>query len=332
MRILVKNLGALKQAEFSLGDITILCGGNNMGKTYATYALFGFLFTWRELFSIEIRHFDNHIKQLLDEGVTHIDVSEYVAQTEQILAEGCRVYTQELPKIFAASVERFKETKFQIIFDINEIRTTGKYGRKMRSANAELFSLSKQEADNDLIVTLLVEKGKVKIPTDVIAHFIADALKDILFASFFPKPFIASAERTGAAIFRKELNFSRNRLLEEVSQASKNINPLELLFKDYQDYALPVKTNVDFTRQLETIAKKKSFIAQQHSEILTNFADIIGGEYTVTRDDELYYVPKNSKKVKLTMNEVLLQALNLVTSPLHGKITVAVNAENQEIE
>ncbi len=149
----------------------------------------------------------------------------------------------------------------------------------------------------------MIEKEKVKIPPDVITHFIAGALKDIVFSSFFPKPFIASAERTGAAIFRKELNFARNRLLEEVSQVSKSINPFELLLKDYQDYALPVKTNVEFTRQLESIVKDESFIAQQHPEILANFADIIGGEYMVTRNDELYYVPKSNKKMKLTMDE-----------------------------
>ena len=43
MKIEVNNLGLLKHAEFSLGDLTIICGGNNTGKTYATYALFGFL-------------------------------------------------------------------------------------------------------------------------------------------------------------------------------------------------------------------------------------------------------------------------------------------------
>ena len=43
MEIKIKNLGVLKQAEFTLGDLTIICGGNNTGKTYATYALFGFL-------------------------------------------------------------------------------------------------------------------------------------------------------------------------------------------------------------------------------------------------------------------------------------------------
>ncbi len=123
MRILVKNLGALKQAEFSLGNITIICGGNNTGKTYATYALFGFLSTWRELFTVEVHQ--DKVKQLLDEGVTHIDVSEYVAQADRILSQGCQTYTQQLPKIFATSADRFKESEFQVILDTQEIRTTG---------------------------------------------------------------------------------------------------------------------------------------------------------------------------------------------------------------
>ncbi len=55
MKVKVKNLGVLKQAEFTLGDLTIICGGNNTGKTYATNALFGFLFTWRQIFFIEIK-------------------------------------------------------------------------------------------------------------------------------------------------------------------------------------------------------------------------------------------------------------------------------------
>ena len=55
MKVKVKNLGVLKQAEFTLGDLTIICGGNNTGKTYATYALFGFLFTWKQIFFIEIK-------------------------------------------------------------------------------------------------------------------------------------------------------------------------------------------------------------------------------------------------------------------------------------
>ncbi|MEY3995944.1 MAG: ATPase domain, partial [Pseudomonadota bacterium] len=30
---LIKNIGAIKHAELSLGDLTIICGANNTGKT-----------------------------------------------------------------------------------------------------------------------------------------------------------------------------------------------------------------------------------------------------------------------------------------------------------
>ena len=45
----------LKHAEFSLGDFTIICGENNTGKTYVTYALYGFLDLWRRRFD-DARH------------------------------------------------------------------------------------------------------------------------------------------------------------------------------------------------------------------------------------------------------------------------------------
>lgn len=300
MKIKIKNLGALKQAEFTLGDLTIICGCNNTGKTYATYALFGFLSTWRRMFPLKIN--DDKIKHLLADGVIRIDIKEYVKQSDQIVFKGCQAYTQQLPKIFAAQAERFKSAEFQVILDIKNINLKSEVDIKMRAANAELFSITKNEESTELVVALLVQKEKVTIPADVLERIISDALKDIIFAQFFPRPFIASAERTGAAIFRKELNFARNRLLEEMGQVDKSIDPMKLLFKDYDDYALPIKTNVEFTRQLETLVKKNSFIAENNSDILADFADIIGGEYTVTRNDELYYVPKG-KRVKLSMDE-----------------------------
>ena len=42
MKIKVANLGIIRQAEFELGDMTIICGKNNSGKTYISYATYGF--------------------------------------------------------------------------------------------------------------------------------------------------------------------------------------------------------------------------------------------------------------------------------------------------
>ena len=301
MKVKIKNLGILKQAEFSLGDLTIICGGNNTGKTYATYSLFGFLYTWRRLLMSPKFGLKEKIDQLLSDGVISLDLQEYVQQCESILTAGCQRYIQQIPEVFAANEERFKNVDFQIELNFDNIQFQNKYERKISTATLEIISISKPENNPYLSITLLREKSNINLLVNVLEEIIDNSIKDIIFSQFFPRPFIASAERTGAAIFRKELNFARNRLLEEISKNS-NFNPRELLFNVSQDYALPVKENVDFTRQIETIVKKTSFIAENHPSILEDFADIIGGQYMITSNDELYYIPKG-KKLRLSMDE-----------------------------
>ncbi|MCA2692899.1 MULTISPECIES: AAA family ATPase [unclassified Microcystis] len=301
MKVKIKNLGILKQAEFSLGDLTIICGRNNTGKTYATYALFGFLYTWRRLLTWPTFSLKEKVDQLLSDGVISLDLQEYVQQCEIILTTGCQRYIQQIPEVFAANEERFKNVDFQIELNFDNIQFQNKYERKISTATLEIISINKPEDEPYLSITLLTETEKINLPVHFLEDIIYDSIQDIIFSQFFPRPFIASAERTGAAIFRKELNFARNRLLEEISKNS-NFNPRELLFNVSQDYALPVKKNVDFTRQIETIVKKTSFIAENHPSILEDFADIIGGQYMITSNDELYYIPKG-KKLRLSMDE-----------------------------
>ena len=301
MKVKIKNLGILKQAEFSLGDLTIICGGNNTGKTYATYALFGFLDNWRRLLTGPRFGLKEKINQLLSDGVISLDLQEYVQQCESILTAGCQRYIQQIPEVFAANEERFKNVDFQIELNFDNIQFQNKYEKKISTATWEIISISKRENEPYLSITLLTETEKINLPGHFLEDIISNSIQDIIFSQFFPRPFIASAERTGAAIFRKELNFARNRLLEEISKNS-NFNPRELLFNVSQDYALPVKKNVDFTRQIETIVKKNSFIAENHPSILADFADIIGGQYMITSNDELYYIPKG-KKLRLSMDE-----------------------------
>jgi ABC-type branched-subunit amino acid transport system ATPase component len=301
MKVKIKNLGILKQAELSLGNLTIICGGNNTGKTYATYSLFGFLDTWRQLLKGPTFSLKEKVDQLLSDGVISLDLQEYVQQCEIILTTGCQRYIQQIPEVFAANEERFKNVDFQIELNFDNIQFQNKYEKKISTATWEIISISKPENDPYLSIILLTETEKINLPVHFLEEIIYDSIQDIIFSQFFPRPFIASAERTGAAIFRKELNFARNRLLEEISKNS-NFNPRELLFNVSQDYALPVKKNVDFTRQIETIVKKTSFIAENHPSILEDFADIIGGQYMITSNDELYYIPKG-KKLRLSMDE-----------------------------
>lgn len=307
MKVTVKNLGILRQAEFSLGDLTIICGGNNTGKTYATYALYGFLKEWRQnidlIKSAQIP--SQVIRDLMNDGIVRIDLLDYAQKTGVILQEICELYTQNLSRIFAASEDRFRDSSFRVSLDERQIRESIKplsFESKTGAPNRQIFSLSKVTGNTELEVSLLVSKQNSKNLSDMIRTSITETINRIIFDQFFPTPFISSAERTGAAIFRKELNFARNRLLKEMSRADDTLDPRELLFKSYQDYARPVENDVEFTRQLESVAKKKSFLAAENLQVLERFADIIGGSYRVTRNDELYFVPKGAQ-VKLSMDE-----------------------------
>jgi predicted ATPase len=300
MEIQVKNLGPIQDAKFTLGDFTIICGSNNTGKTYAVYALFGFLETWPHILNFEIE--SRVINELFSKGSVSLHIPSYLEQAQEILEQGCEFYSQQLYKIFAAPENKFRDAEFGIKLDFSRLQFDQAFEHNIQSQDVEVFSLVKPQNNLDLTITLLISNENSLIPEAAVKSIISNALKDLIFSNYLPHPFIASAERTGAAIFRNELNFARNRLLEEMGQSNKNFDPMELLFKVYRDYALPVKQNVDFTRNLEVVSKEESFLVDQYPEILEDFRQLVGGEYSV-RNNGIYYSPSHRKSLKLTMDE-----------------------------
>ena len=298
LKVRLRNLGILKHAEFSLGDLTIICGKNNTGKTYATYALYGFLDSWHRFINFPVS--DEQIQSLLVDGTIKLELGQYFKTATRVLAETCKKYTNQLDSIFAATEGRFRNSEFQIQTEaIDPLNTefTGTIG----TGQEPLLTYSKNQDSQEIIFTLAVEKER-EIDSVFAERAIRLTISKVIFPDSFPNTFISSAERTGVAIFRRELNFARNRLLEEMVQTEKKIDPRELLFKAYQSYPQPIEDNAEFTRELEDIAKRESFITKEHPEILAEFADIIGGDYNIMENDQLYYIP-NGTRLKLTMVE-----------------------------
>jgi predicted ATPase len=76
MKVILKNIGVFKQAEYELGQLTIICGENNTGKTYATYSLYGFFDFWRYGYIYEIN--DSSITQLINSGSITISLPDNI--------------------------------------------------------------------------------------------------------------------------------------------------------------------------------------------------------------------------------------------------------------
>ncbi len=300
IRIRLKNLGVIGEAEFSLGDLTIICGKNNTGKTYATYAMYGFLESWQNHFDIEIQ--DSLVSVLRKGGVATVDLGQYADNANRIIAEACEKYTAQLDHVFAASEGRFSESKFLFQTDSPNISEL-EIDYKMTTYEDLPLIYSKKKGSSEMTVTLVAKDAE---PTEDDLHFtllltrlfIADAV----FSNLFPNVFISSAERTGVTVFRKELNFARKHLLERLRQESKNVVYRSLLLHAYQNYPQPVEENADFISRLEDITKRQSFIAKENPEMLRDFSDIVGGDYSMSPNDQLFFSPKEGGP-RLTMVE-----------------------------
>jgi predicted ATPase len=302
-----KKLGLLDQVDLDLADLTLICGENNTGKTYATYAVYGFLRSWRGILRSLL---EPEIDQLLkDTNQYRIDLHEmFNGVVNDYLKRMGEAYVGGLPLAFATDASVFKDTvcvpSSEWVTDV----VTQPYQRTVQSGpGGKVLATLKKEAGSCMLEVLVADPNVLERPFGGLTDFIVDAIVDIVFVQHLPNVHIASAERTGAAIFRKELDMARTRMLKALHQVdSKELkrNPFQSVIKAAMDadYAWPVEDNVDFVRQLEDIDKRTGELAKNCPELLDAFDAIIGGSYKVVKQ-QLVFQAKGAAKQRFTMNE-----------------------------
>lgn len=302
MKIAIKNLGAIKQAEFTLGELTIICGGNNTGKTYATHATYGFFDFLRR--NAEFPLNQNDIDLLYSEGAIQISIQPYIEDWKKYLDISSKKYSKILYKIFGGTEQHFDDASLSFDMDYEDSKLTDHDELTFGTANRGILNIKLIPSIKGLELSLIVKKSDKELPPKhIVEDMISRGIGNILMGSVIPKPFLASAERTGAAIFQKELDFTRNRIIEMLGDKSAKLRPIQLLDKFSGEYPIAVRKNVDFIRELPSIIHRESFILKKHPELLEAFKDIIGGEYKVSKDGEIQFHPSVNKRMKLSLVE-----------------------------
>lgn len=302
MRILFENIGVFRLAEYETAELTIIAGRNNTGKTYATYSLYSFLDYFWNGYRIKIP--SGWLSSLLEKGTLTINLDVTQKDIDGYLQEASIGFCKFLPRVFAAQEKYFKDSKVMVSIDVNEISLPNTFDRSYKTERREFLQIVKGKK-KELTVNLLMsdELGAEDRPLRLtISKILSDVYKEVLFSNTFRDCFLASAERTGAVIFRDELNFQKNTLLREVAHAD-NIDMDSIMNKMYNTaYALPVRRDIDFIRNLDSISKTDSELFKSHPEIIEEFNAIVGGTYKVTKES-IYFVPSQAKTVKLTIGE-----------------------------
>jgi hypothetical protein len=305
MKFHFENLGLLDQVDLELADLTLVCGDNNTGKTYATYAVYGFLRSWRKILRFLL---EDEIDELLKETAEYrIDLAKmFEGKVDNYLERMGKTYVGGLPRAFATESNVFEKTICVPSTSRNTDYVTQGYQRTVQAGpSGKVLATLQKEAGSTQLDVLVADTEILQRVYGGLTDFISDAIADLVFSQHLPRVHIASAERTGAAIFRKELDMARTRMLKTLNEIdSKELkrNPLKILQGIETDYAWPVEDNVDFVRQLEDLDKRSGELAEKHRELLAAFDAIIGGSYKVVKQ-QLVFQAKGAGKQRFTMNE-----------------------------
>lgn len=307
MKLSFENLGALDRGEIELADLTIVCGENNTGKTYVTYALYCLLKTWKRLINL---HLAREFEELRQSGVVRIDAQEKIVNKWSDISQSVLVrFHNAFPEMLASKSDLFKSTKLDFLIKIDDRWKNEIFSRELRSGKDKLLvTILKQE--NSSIVEIAAPKPDegMNSPINPLREFIEEALVDMILSGSMPNVFMVSTERTGATTFRNELNLAKNRIIDLLTQTHKDgggdLTPgmvFETIYRR-KDYAMPVDDNVRFTNALPSAESELSPLLKEESSLLDQFTQIVGGHYSTNKDGVTYFQPKGTK-VKLGLGE-----------------------------
>ncbi|ECP9364057.1 AAA family ATPase [Campylobacter jejuni] len=323
MKVKLKNVGMLDEAEFEVGNITLICGENNTGKTYATYSLYGYLdFLSNNLTSVFFSIVQKHLNILIPEEYTiEISIDKIIAIYKDTIKNTYSDYKEKLSEILAGKDGDFDDS----IFSNQELdHFLGEL------SNNDIVNSFKEFSEYKNLINLSEINSKyIKLDYKNDENFeIKDRIIMIktmrLLTSFFlfltpkyPRPFILSAERTGASMFQKELDVNKNEIVDRISQVKgSDIKEavIDILVEKYSRYPKPVKDNIYFVRELDEAVKKTSFIQDGinknsknknlYQNILDLLFEIVGGKYLVSQEG-IEFAPGAKKRI--TRGKFLIQ-------------------------
>ncbi len=317
MKAIFKNIGPVNNAELELKDLTIIAGANNTGKTYLAYTLYSFLKLAQQPFSLRHRvknlPFDSGkaVQEILDSGNSQFPIADFDNRAEELVKNIFRISADIISGIFSSPADDFAGAEFffypEYLFDEKRRKKVGfKIGGKGKYNITASFEKG--------ILSFSFGNHESSLPPEII--------KDMLIASFIglcvpnlPDPFILSAERFGISLFYKELDFTKNRLVETLQKLKdkgnkKNIDPFFLLMDQASSrYAQPIKDNIDYTRDLEFIQKKRASLFD--GKLSDDVKEILDG-YFKYKNGEIRFISKARKQGKFDI------PLHLASSSARG--------------
>ena len=306
MKFHFSNIGPIKKAELELGDLTIIAGRNNTGKTYLVYTLYGFLKSWMGWPGIERYFLDeanalainvDHVgMRLMEEGQYRCEINhDRLHKDRQVaISKLARAFSdRQISNVFSSSRTNFENASIRVNFDDDFPQEP--FVSKLECFKEVHISIE-IEYDGENLIFSIKQHGKKSLHKGQMTSMLSVCYMQFLLAKL-PGPFILSAERFGISLFYKELDFTKNRLVELLQKMGDEkdkdrISPFVLIERGASRYALPIKDNIDYTRSISDFVNKKGNLEDE--KLYDDVKNIMDGYYRSDEND-IRFVSKARK-------------------------------------
>ena len=320
-----KDLGPIKDATLKLGDLTIITGRNNTGKTYMVYTLYGFLRDFSELaeeimeswgedgfFSYGIPVSGRTItRNLLESGNFELGFSKEAFDKDrtQMIRQVCRCYSHDkIDNVFNARAGTFSSA----VFDAEEDRGGLGFSPIGIAAETQIGGdLSIIFSEGRLFFTYERDKKRETRADRIIQGFLLEsrlqqAYIRFLFQStpdFFRAPNCSTSVRLATSLFHSEMESKRSFTVRQIQQLADehDLSPAEIIRTYTSRYALPIDDEINFVKAIpdfpSEMLKSERGIGERELE------KIVGGSFTKS-DGILYFIPAegNSQGGKIPLH------------------------------
>ena len=293
-----RNIGPIENAELELGDLTIIAGRNNTGKTYLVYTLYGFLKTWQNWpgpaltsrtpaspasrSAARYPTFEELSKQVAENDQAELSVTPDALNRERsaamvVLAR--RFSENVLPGVFSSPPEKFDNASIGVT-----LGTEFPGGEVL----AELEDAPSIRYDGTNLSVIGVQSRGKRIHPLALRRRLWRLYLRFMIPELPSDPFVLSAERFGISLFYRELDFQRSQLVDllqklgDSKSKSKDIDPFLLIDETVSRYARPIKDNIDYTRSIPDLAKQRSEIYDDG--FFNDIKKLMNGYYATSRD------------------------------------------------
>jgi len=302
MKILVKELGAIKEAKINLDKpLTLFCGQNNTGKTYLAYIIYALT---RMKISRNPLKIDS--SALIENSVFsfEIDIDQIFRYRNSTILE----IKSNLDTVFGISEELAEQmfNNFEISFDSDLDTCKNKI---LDIQISEILNINHKK------IKINKEKKSLTVKLEAIAGEdysieVKEGIFDMILSSlitnriaFYPisNSVIFTVERNSIFTFSKELSISRNLLVEQMQKLSngEKLNPFYFIQKSSNRYPLAIRDGLNVSDDLQNIQKTKGEFYDIACELEEK---LLNGTLSVNKEGNLQFTTNKNKGKQLPIH------------------------------